>query len=249
MTSAAAVNPFPMPRQAPPGWAYLDYPRADILLQATTSWEKKMRAGACAKEPWTVAWIESMAPGSCLWNVGANVGSYALLAAKLGHAVVAIEPSYASYAALCNNILANCLEGRITPLCAGLCEGVGIVPLTYRSTEAGAASHAFASQSPQKSAGTMATLALSMDMLAQIGLPKPTHILIDVDGAEPAVLAGGPVLLSEYGPSIMIEVQHEAAESIGGILTSWGYREAERFTMRDNRPLGGLWYARWERSA
>lgn len=247
MIAAPPLNPFPMPRQAPQGWAYLDYPKADILLQATTTWEKKMRAGACQKEPWTVAWIEAMGPTACLWNIGANVGSYALLAAKLGHPVVAVEPSYASYAALCNNTLANCLERLVTPICAGLCEGVGVVPLTYRSMEAGAASHAFAAHEAKKSAGTLPTLALSLDTLAQIGLPKPTHLLIDVDGAEPVVLAGGAALLREHAVSIMIEVQQEAAESIIGILTSWGYQEAERYSERDGKPMGPLWYSRFER--
>lgn len=247
MISPPPANPFPVQRQAPAGWAYLDYPKADILIQATTKWEKSMRAGACSKEPWTVAWIESMQPGAVLWNIGANVGSYALLAAKLGHPVVAFEPGYASYAALCNNTLVNRLEGRITPICAALCEGGGVVPFTYRSTEAGAASHTFGCTVAKKSAGTLPMMALSLDMVAQIGLPAPTHILIDVDGAEVAVLAGGPVLLSEHGPSIMIEVQAEMAESIGGILSSWGYSERARFTERDGKPMGPLWYSEWRR--
>lgn len=241
------ANPFPVPRQAPPGWAYLDYPKASVLLGATTDWEKKMRAGACTKEPWTVAWLESMRPGAVLWNVGANVGSYALLAARLGHPVVAFEPAYANYAALCNNVLANRLEGRVTPICAALAEGCGIVPLAYRSTEAGAASHGFGQTNGAKAVGTLPTLTLSLDTMLQFGMPAPTHLLIDVDGAEAMVLAGGPVLLSEHAPSILIEVQAELAESIAGILGAQGYTERERFTERNGQPLGAMWYAVWQR--
>lgn len=249
MTSPAMVSPFPTKRQAPAGWAYLDYPGAGLVIQATTKWERKLRAEACRKEPWTVAWLESMPAGAVLWNVGANVGSYALIAAHLGHPVVALEPGYASYAALCNNVLANRLERLVTPICAAVGEGSGIVPLAYRSTEAGAASHGFGQAGGPKLTATLPTLTVSLDALAALPIPKPTHILIDVDGAEPAVLAGAPALLSAHAPSLMVEVQHTLAEGIANMLTAWGYAERERFDERDGLPLAGIWYAVWERPA
>ena len=36
----------------------LDYPHHDIWLRATSETERKWRARACAKEPWTVRWLE-----------------------------------------------------------------------------------------------------------------------------------------------------------------------------------------------
>lgn len=243
------VNPFPVKKQAPQGWVYLDYPGADILIQATTKWERGFRAEACTKEPWTIQWIESMTDGAVFWNVGANVGSYALIAGARGVPTVAIEPGYASYAALANNIIANRLETRITPLCVAVAEGAGIAPLAYRSLEAGAASHAFGASATPKTAVTLPTLTLSLDDLARdTRLPRPTHLLIDVDGAEPLVLAGASSLLQMRSLSIMIEVQAELAESIGNLLQSWGYRERQRYTERGGKSLGGCWYSLYERN-
>ena len=43
--------------------------------------QKAYRLNACRKEPWTVAFIEAMPANSRFWDIGANVGSYALVAA------------------------------------------------------------------------------------------------------------------------------------------------------------------------
>lgn len=242
------ISPFPTPKQAPAGWTYLDYPRADILIQATSQYEAGWRAQPCKKEPWTTAWVDAMpVPGSVLWNVGANVGSYALIAARRGVPTVAVEPSYSSYAALCHNALANKLERLLTPLCVALAEGAGVAPLAYRDLAAGAASHAFGQADADKAAAVLPTLALSLDQLHALGVPAPTHLLIDVDGVEARVLAGGAALLRERAISIMIEVQHDQAESISSMLTSWGYREAERWDHREDLPLAGCFYARYEK--
>ena len=250
MASNAPVSPFPTPRKAPAGWTYLDYPGADLIIQATTKWERGFRAEACAKEPWTVAWIESMVPGqSVFWDVGANVGSYALIAAYRGVYTVAFEPGYASYAALCNNILANRLERKLTPVCAAIADAAGVIPFAYRSTEAGAASHALAAgfELP-KAVGTLPMLSLTLDAFdARFAGAPPTHILIDVDGAESLVLQGGTTLLQQSGPSIMIEVPHDQEVVISGMLAAFGYTEAERFTERGGKPLGAIHYARYER--
>ena len=87
---------------------------------------------------------------------------------------------------------------------------------------------------------------MSLDDLARHAVPLPTHILIDVDGAEPSVLAGGPTVLAQCSPSILIEVQPNLAESIANILTASGYVERRRWTERNGQPMG-IWYALWER--
>ena len=239
---------------APDGWKYLDYPHRSLLIQATTQWERTFRAHACEKEPWTVAWIESMVGGrDVLWNVGANVGSYVLIAGARDVATVAIEPGYASYAALCNNVLANRLEGKVTPLCLAIGARTSIEPLAYRDTKAGAASHAFGQAEVKKSVGTLPTLAMSLNHLlnAYPTLPAPSHLLLDVDGAEPDVLAGGDDVLRRYLRSVMVEVKRESEQEqqIAGILTACGYTLRGRFDQRDGRTIEGIYYALWEREA
>ncbi len=62
-------------------------------------------------EPETVWWIDHIVqPGDCVWDVGANVGLYALYAARrvgAGGTVIAFEPAADNYAALCRNVTLN----------------------------------------------------------------------------------------------------------------------------------------------
>jgi hypothetical protein len=60
----------------------LDYDRADIYLRVTSKAET-FRVKACAKEPFTIDWIHAhLAAGDVLYDIGANVGAYSLVAAK-----------------------------------------------------------------------------------------------------------------------------------------------------------------------
>src|SRR5687768_12995904 len=85
----------------------LDYPNRKILMEIETQVEQAFRVHSCSKEPWTIDLIERMEPGDVLYDVGANVGPYTLVAAALGHRVVAIEPGYQNYARLCHNLAMN----------------------------------------------------------------------------------------------------------------------------------------------
>src|SRR5436190_1913687 len=85
----------------------LDYDRADILLRVTSKIEG-FRIHACAKEPFTIDWIHAqVGTGDVLYDIGANVGAYSLVAAKQpggGARVFAFEASYPNIASLYANI-------------------------------------------------------------------------------------------------------------------------------------------------
>src|SRR2546423_5415633 len=103
----------------------LDYDGAEILVGVTSRAEILSRLRPCAKEPWTVRWLErNLREGDVLYDVGANIGAYSLIADALGRGarVVAIEPAYANYAALCDNVLLNGRGDRIVPLPVALAE-------------------------------------------------------------------------------------------------------------------------------
>ena len=97
----------------------LDYPRREILLSAGSA-AVLGRARACRKEPETVEWIENvLEPEEVLFDIGANVGAYALVAwaATGGTAmVVAFEPSVLNFANLVENTRLNDCRGRVVPL-------------------------------------------------------------------------------------------------------------------------------------
>ncbi len=158
--------------------ARLDYAPREIRMFVTTPIEEQYRLRACAKEPWTVAWIESMPPNSVLYDIGANVGSYTLIAAALGHTIVAIEPSFANYARLCENVLLNDLGPKVIPLCLALGKEPGVLTMQQELT-------------PGFSGGTQhlrVPMRSLVDLPVLFGLPAPTHIKLDTDGNEADVV-------------------------------------------------------------
>ena len=110
-------------RSAAVTYGRLDYPAAEIHLQLTSR-DEFHRLRSCEKEPWTVRWIEEyLEPGEVLYDVGANVGAYSLIAAVgvPGSRVVAFEPGPANFAALCANLELNAVVERViaVPLALG----------------------------------------------------------------------------------------------------------------------------------
>ena len=187
----------------------LDYPRATLRLQVTSSIEQRTRLHSSQKEPETVEWLErTFGDGSVLYDIGANVGAYSLIAAAAGgpnSRVIAIEASPFTFASLCANILLNDLAGRITPLQLLLTERAGIRSFVLVSTIAGEASH------PGEQAGRtgLDLAAIPLDEAVRLlDLPLATHLKIDVDGGEDAVLDGaGETLRSPMLKHVVIEVE------------------------------------------
>ena len=187
----------------------LDYPRATLRLLVTSSIEQRTRLHSSVKEPETVEWLErTFADRDVLYDIGANVGAYSLVAAAVGgpsSRVVAIEASPFTFASLCANVVLNDFTERITPLQLLLAERAGVRSFVLGSTIAGEASH------PGESAGRpgLDLAAMPLDEAVRLfGLPNATHIKIDVDGGEDAVLDGaGDTLRSATLKHVLIEVE------------------------------------------
>ena len=96
---------------------------------------------ACSREPWTVEWIEKHVQSSdVLYDIGANVGAYALVAAmRSGGAarVVAFEPGAATFLSPCHNVAVNQVADRLTPLPIALAAETQLANFNYRSLSAG----------------------------------------------------------------------------------------------------------------
>jgi FkbM family methyltransferase len=187
----------------------LDYPRADLRLLVTSSIELHTRLHSSQKEPETVQWLErTFTDASVLYDIGANVGAYSLIAAAIGgpgSRVIAIEASPFTFANLCANILLNDYSGRITPLQLLLSERAGIRSFVLGSTIAGEASH------PGEIAGSpgLDLAAIPLDGAVRLlDLPTATHLKIDVDGGEDVVLDGArETLRSPMLKHVLIEVE------------------------------------------
>jgi FkbM family methyltransferase len=161
----------------------LDYPRHPIRL-VISSPAIGRRLESVAKEPFTVDWLETIEPGDVFYDIGANVGPYSLIAAKAtgGRAeVFSFEPSPASFAALARNVEINECRGCVTPLPLALWSETALVPVSWRSGDAGRARHRLDTET--ESAAMVVGVRLD-DFVEKLGGPVPTHAKVDVDGYE-----------------------------------------------------------------
>ena len=166
-------------------------------------------------EPETLAWIDDLADGAVLWDIGANVGQYCMYAAlRPGVQVLAFEPSAASYAALMRNIEINRMVDRISAYCLAFSDRTALDTLNMADTGAGHSMHAFgatvnAYDEEIEVRFRQAAAGYSIDDFVRIFTPPlPTHIKLDVDSIEARIIAGAADLLAAGGPvrSVMVEV-------------------------------------------
>ncbi len=164
-------------------------PLAFVLLGRNSA----IRAGAVlTKQPGTIEWIDAFEPGSVFWDVGANVGVYALYAGLRGDTrVVAFEPAAVNYFLLAANCETNRLDGRVDCLLVGLGTGKAVGRLAV-SQFAPADSFTFRAKADEPIRARQAALVLSMDQLVEeFGVEPPNYIKIDVPGLTEDIIAGG----------------------------------------------------------
>lgn len=225
-------------------WILLDYERAPIKIVASAY----KRRTAASKEPFTVSWLEeSLRAGDTLYDIGANIGAYSLIAAAIQPKadVVAFEPAYHTHAALCDNVVLNELSERITPLPVTLGRRTELGRFRHSRLAAGAAQHDSRSREHEPSTEPVydqPVLVFALDdVIRQFELPPPTHVKLDVDGAEADVLAGAAeTLAGEALRSMMVELTAESEPVVSG-LEECGFRLEERH----ETPL--VWYGRFAR--
>lgn len=172
------------------------------------------------REPETIAWIDGFETPCLYWDVGANVGQFALYAAlRPGVSVVGLEPSAASYAALCRNIEANRCGERIQAFCFAASDRTELGSLNLSGTEAGAVLNAF--QDVEDCLGRpldirfrQPTIGFAIDDFRQrFDLPPPNYIKIDVDGNEERILDGAAATLRDPAlRSILIEIEEQETD-------------------------------------
>jgi len=137
------------------------------------------------KEGWEgiPLWIDRLPPDAVLWDIGANVGAYALLAASRNLRVVAFEPEAGTFAVLQLNLDLNDWNDRVTALNMALSDKTGLAAFELEEKSVGSAEH----QVVQQGQGRAIMVFAGRDLLT-LGLPRPNYIKIDVDGTELSVL-------------------------------------------------------------
>jgi FkbM family methyltransferase len=205
------------------------------------------------EEPHTVAWLNRLKPEDVYWDIGANVGMYAVYAAKFrGCSTVAFEPESQNYALLVENIVMNGVAERCLPASIGVSDTEGTSRLHVRYITKGGAFNALGDSTPESFQAAQGyerhegfqqlVYSCPVDMLVRKHeLPAPTHIKLDVDGLEPNIIAGAMETIRSGGVrSILVELNAKspADMAIPGILAQQGFKqtlESDTWEQREDR--------------
>ena len=156
--------------------------------------------------PVQVALADVLEPGGVFLDIGANVGFFALLAAReVGPTgdVYAVEPVPENAEHIRRSARRNRLEIEVLEL--ALTDAVGSTTLLLARHPGGAA--VASAGEPPDPAGSIEVRTDTVDDLVASGRIRPPSVVkVDVEGAEVAVLAGMVDTMREHGPIVLCEV-------------------------------------------
>lgn len=216
----------------------LDYPKKELYIITNTLREYQTRSRSVAKEPQTVAWLEKIASvDSILYDVGANIGAYSLIAGALGMRVFAFEPAFYNTATFEENILLNNLASRISLIPIALGEehklGSFLVTDPTSGSSRGFYNKAGFFRHDTTQALSRDVLVLPLDQVQELfNLPVPTALKIDVDGGELEVLRGATRILAlPTVQSVLVEVDTVNCDEVLVFLEQKGFLVRERIVL------------------
>lgn len=188
------------------------------------------------KEPETIEWLDRMTPDDVLFDIGANIGLFSLYASVgAGCRVFAFEPEARNFGLLNDNIGLNKIGDRCLAYCVGISDRSGFSTILLTQEALGSSGHQVQGalvgsiDISGRSTRPQGIQTVTLDDLVHVHeLPMPSHIKIDVDGLEHAIVAGGQKVLADPRlKSVMIELslnfkQHAA---VIGQLEALGFRK------------------------
>ncbi len=201
------------------------------------------------EEPETIAWLNELGPDDVLWDIGANVGLYAIYAAKFrGCRAFAFEPESQNFALLVDNISLNRLGDRCLPVSVAVSRQTGFGRLRVRYVTKGGAYNLFRDAADNGAATPESFQAAQNyaafdgfdqgvfgcsidDLVDRFGLEPPTHIKIDVDGIEPDIVAGAADTLRRPRlRSLLIELNAKSTAdmAVPDVLAQHGFHVASK---------------------
>jgi FkbM family methyltransferase len=165
------------------------------------------------------AFIDEVKPGQIVYDIGANVGFYTLLSSLLvgatGH-VVAFEPLPRNLVYLRRHLELNgCANVMVLPVAVSDRPGHAQFDSSHDPSMGLLSDH-----------GTVEVETVALDPLVQSGaIPPPDVIKIDVEGAEPQVLAGTVGLFNLQKPLIFLALHgQDVGRQCRDFLDGVGYQ-------------------------
>lgn len=176
--------------------------------------------------------------GMFLLDVGAHFGIFSLAAAHFGGRAIAVDPSPIATRMIAKQLALNNLKNSVQIIQAAVGDKDG----TLDMVSAGVYSDGYFKFDGRRGKSELTRVkATTIDQLAgQFGVP--THIKIDVEGHEAAVLRGGRNVLRRFAPILLVELHNEIVAADGrdpndalDELTEMGYNNFSSTGKRLNR--------------
>jgi FkbM family methyltransferase len=198
-----------------------------LWIKVLPKWEPGYLTGS-PEEGMNVALCRHLKRGDCFYDVGAHIGFYSMIAARLvgqaGH-VIAFEPDADNAKTIRENAAKNGFPG-ISVVCAAMSDRDGIVRFFQPSHGDQSRMSGMVIRenlSGIREAEIHSCPAVSLDNFCSLH-PTPNLVKIDVEGAELQVLEGAQSLLREKKPVLIIEVHHQQGlPAICSLLSGLGY--------------------------
>jgi FkbM family methyltransferase len=240
----AGVAPGSAPRRDPASVTILDAGLGAEAVQLVRSTDEDGEPHRLDRS--VHKWLrDQVGVGEMVYDVGAGIGIYAVLAARhRGAPVIAFEPSYGAYRDLCENLLLNGCDGRVTALPIALADFEGLGGLKYPVGLAGRARHAVRPErwKERRAAGDHRALVQSVCVttldaaIHRYALPAPRHLRVGDPAAALAVLTGaGAALASSMLSSVFVTVHDAEREEVTARLRAAGLRELRAKPLRRER--------------
>jgi FkbM family methyltransferase len=258
MNTPLAVRALRRPGPYVPGWFPLVVERLDPIVGPARGEQPAVLLGSrivldtreymqrrfyyhCYEAPEARFLERWLRPGDGVADVGAHVGFFTLLSARLVGAngsVSAFEPIPATFARLRDNVAANGYD-QVSLVEAAVTDAPGHVSLGFPQERL--VGYSTSDYSIGADIGAIEAAAVTLDE-ALADRPPLRLLKIDAEGAERQVLDGARTLLQERPPeAILLEVNHQmlgrhgsAGDDVLGLLESFGYRI--RALRRNGRP-------------
>jgi FkbM family methyltransferase len=147
-----------------------------------------------------------------LFDIGAHFGVFSLAAAHFGGKAIAVDPSPAAERMIAIQAALNGCTNSIQILRAAVSDANGVIGML----SAGVFTYGFCKVAAGRSKHELTkTPSITIDqMVRQFG--APTHIKIDVEGHEAAVLRGAKYALRQFSPVLFLELHNEMVRFEGG---------------------------------
>ena len=208
-----------------PSLRVLDDPERLLYIREDGDYNN-FRSRGVEKEPWTYEWLKDFYTGDVLYDIGANVGSYSLMAGARGATVYAFEPLPVNYAELIANVHLNNLSEKIYcyPIAATNSYLTSWMPFSVHDINLPGYGLASAEKQYKESEDIYLPSA-ALDSLPATAFKPPTHVKIDVEGFELHVLDGMQGILGAGNvKSLIVEVADDRTETqIEKLMERHGY--------------------------